>query len=135
MAKKLETGCTGCHGPALIAQQRLDRNAWGREIDKMMRWGAHVQPADREALVDYLARQFNRNRPLPNSSQAVLAGKGSDAFQTYCLGCHDDSLVISRKLEKSGWIGVVDKMMRYGAYVPTERKEELIDYLAGHWGK
>src|SRR5215813_9453052 len=73
MAKKLESACSGCHGLSLIAQQRLDRNGWGREIDKMTRWGAPVQPADRDALVIYLARQFNSNRPLPSSAKAVPA--------------------------------------------------------------
>ena len=135
MAKKLESSCTGCHGLSLIVQQRLDRNGWGREIDKMTRWGAPVQPADRDALVNYLARQFNSNRPLPNSAKAVPEGKGSDLFQTNCLGCHNDSLITSRKLDKTGWAAVVDQMVRWGAYIPPGRKDELIDYLSTHWGK
>ena len=56
MAKKLETTCTGyCHGTSLIAQQRLDRNGWTRELDKMIRWGARVAPEERRGLADYLA--------------------------------------------------------------------------------
>src|SRR5215831_10710122 len=124
MAKKLEATCTGfCHGPSMIAQQRLDRNGWGREVDKMTRWGAPLQPGDRDALIAYLARQFNSNRPLPNSAKFVPYGKGSDVFQNYCQGCHNDSLVTSRKLDKSGWTAVVDQMVRWGAYVPSDRKE------------
>src|SRR5215831_13364161 len=134
MARKLESTCTGCHGPSLIAQQRLDRNGWTREMDKMTRWCAPVQPADRDALINYLARQFNNTRPLPNSARAVPAGPGSDLFQTYCLGCHNESLVAARKLDKTGWTGVVDQMMKWGAYVPSGRKDELIEYLASHWG-
>jgi cytochrome c5 len=135
MAQKLEATCTGCHGPSLIAQQRLDRNGWTREIDKMTRWGAPVQAADRDALINYLARQFSPNRPLPNSSKWVPEGKGSDVFQVYCQSCHNDSLVTSRKLDTSGWTAIVDQMMRFGAYVPSDRKQELIDYLSTHWGK
>jgi cytochrome c5 len=135
MAKKLEATCTGCHGPLLIAQQRLDRNGWAREIDKMTRWGAPVQPADRDALINYFVRQFNSNRPLPNSSKAVPEGAGADVFQNYCQSCHNDSLITSRKLDKAGWTAVVDQMMRWGAYVPTDRKDELIEYLVTHWGK
>ena len=135
MAKKLEATCTSCHGPSLIAQQRLDRNGWTRDIDKMTRWGAPVQAADRDALINYLARQFTPNRPLPNSSKSVPEGKGSDVFQVYCQSCHNDSLVTSRKLDKAGWSGVVDQMIKFGAYVPTDRKEDLIDYLSTHWGK
>src|SRR3954464_11917889 len=91
MATKLEAACSGCHGPSLIAQQRLDRNGWTREVDKMTRWGANVQPADKDALVAYLSRTFSNTRPLPNTSKAVPAGKGADVFQTYCLACHNDS--------------------------------------------
>src|SRR5688572_3712468 len=84
MAKKMEATCTSsCHGASLIAQQRLDRNGWTREVDKMIRWGANVQPTDKEALISYLTQAFNANRPLPNSFKAVPAGKGSDVFQIY----------------------------------------------------
>jgi cytochrome c5 len=136
MAKKMEATCTGfCHGPSLIAQQRLDRNGWTREVDKMTRWGANVQPADKDALVAYLARTFNASRPMPSGTKSVPAGKGSDLFQTYCLACHNDSVVTSRKLSKVGWTAQVDQMIKWGAYVPTNRKDELIDYLLAHWGQ
>jgi len=136
MAKKMETTCTGyCHGPSLIAQQRLDRNGWTREVEKMMRWGAGVAPADKEELINYLARTFNSNRPLPNTFKAVPPGKGSDLFQTYCLGCHDDRPITSRKLDKAAWTRVVEDMIKWGAYVPTSRKAELIDYLTTQWGR
>lgn len=135
MARKMETACTVCHGPSLIAQQRLDRNGWTREVDKMTRWGAAVQPEDRDALIAYLARQFNSSRPLPDSAKTVPEGKGSDVFRLYCQGCHNDSLITSRKLDKSGWTATVGQMMKWGAYVPTDRKDDLIDYLLSHWGK
>jgi hypothetical protein len=136
MARKMEATCTGfCHGPALIAQQRLDRNGWTREVDKMIRWGAAVAPADKDALIIYLARSFGTNRPMPNSFKAVPAGKGSDLYQTYCLACHDDRPMTSRRLDKAGWTGVVDQMIKWGAYVPTARKTELVDYLVTHFGR
>ena len=136
MARKMEATCTGfCHGPALIAQQRIDRNGWTREVDKMIRWGAAVQPADKDALITYLARTFNASRPMPNSSKAVPEGKGSDLFRTYCLSCHDDRAIVSRKVDKPGWTALVDQMMKLGAYVPATRKDELLDYLTLHWGR
>ena len=135
MAKKLETMCTGCHGPSLIAQQRLDRNGWTRELDKMIRWGANVPPADKDLLITYLARTFSVTRPLPNSFKAVPPGKGSDVFQVACLACHDDRLVTSRRLDKAGWTRQVDEMIKLGAFVPTTRKDELIEYLTANWGR
>jgi hypothetical protein len=136
MAKKLETTCTGsCHGPLLIAQQRLDRNGWTRAVDKMIRWGANVGPADKDLLIAYLARTFSVSRPLPNSFKAVPAGKGSDVFQIACLACHDDRLITSRRLDKAGWTHQVDEMIKLGAFVPTARKDDLIEYLTTNWGR
>jgi hypothetical protein len=33
------------------------------------------------------------------------------------------------KRDRTGWTREVEKMINWGAYVPTGRKEELIDYL------
>ena len=46
------------HGLALAAQQRLTREGWGREVDKMVRWGARVAPEERSALVEFLASRW-----------------------------------------------------------------------------
>jgi cytochrome c5 len=46
--------CLGCHGSDLIEQQRLGPAGWEREVEKMIRWGAQVDPADRMPLVAYL---------------------------------------------------------------------------------
>ena len=47
--------CVGCHQADIVEQQRLSRAGWARELDKMIRWGARVDDADREPLIDYLA--------------------------------------------------------------------------------
>lgn len=56
----LERRCLGCHQSDLIEQQRLDRAAWGRELDKMVRWGAAVTDAERGDLLAYLAARFGQ---------------------------------------------------------------------------
>jgi len=48
-------------------QQRLSVAAWGKEVDKMIRWGALVDPADREAFIQYLSVNFP-----PDKAPAVL---------------------------------------------------------------
>lgn len=58
----LEQRCLGCHENDLIAQQRLDRTGWSRELDKMVRWGATIPAAEREALTAYLSTRYGRNR-------------------------------------------------------------------------
>src|SRR5688572_29715031 len=94
MAQKMEQTCLGlCHGASLIAQQRLDRNGWTREIDKMIRWGAVVAAEDKDPLINYLTTLFNTSRPRPNTSKAVPEGRGKDIFQVSCMSCHDDRLI------------------------------------------
>ena len=66
--KALKENCLGCHDMNLIQQQRLARPKWNREVEKMMRWGAPVPAADKEALVDYLFKQFPDSDCPPNKS-------------------------------------------------------------------
>jgi len=55
---KVTAACAECHESRIIVQQRLSKPAWTKEVDKMIRWGALVDPADRDALVDYLSANF-----------------------------------------------------------------------------
>jgi hypothetical protein len=32
-------------------------------VDKMIRWGAVVDPSDRDALIDYFAKNFGPDKP------------------------------------------------------------------------
>jgi DMSO/TMAO reductase YedYZ molybdopterin-dependent catalytic subunit len=57
-AATYETACRACHDEDLSAQQRLTREGWGREVDKMIRWGARVTPDERGPLVDFLASRW-----------------------------------------------------------------------------
>ena len=53
-----ERACRACHADDLVAQQRLTREGWGREVDKMIRWGARVMPEERGPLVEFLASRW-----------------------------------------------------------------------------
>jgi hypothetical protein len=50
--------CLGCHSTEPIRQQRLTREQWNREIDKMAGWGAAVKPEDREGLLSFLSTNY-----------------------------------------------------------------------------
>jgi sulfite oxidase len=54
----LTRSCLTCHERDLIAQQRLARPGWVREVEKMTRWGAQVSEPEKSALVDYLAKRY-----------------------------------------------------------------------------
>jgi hypothetical protein len=63
MQAKATTACLECHEARIILQQRLSKGAWAKEVDKMTKWGAVVDPADHDALIDYLSANFNPDKP------------------------------------------------------------------------
>ena len=63
MQAKATTACLECHEARIILQQRLTKAAWTKEVDKMTKWGAVVDPADRDALIDYLSTNFSPDKP------------------------------------------------------------------------
>jgi hypothetical protein len=63
MQAKATAACLECHEARIILQQRLNKPAWTREVDKMTKWGAVVDAADRDALIDYLSTNFSPDKP------------------------------------------------------------------------
>jgi hypothetical protein len=61
--EKAEAACLTCHETRIIVQQRLTKPAWIKEVDKMIKWGAEVDPKDRDALIDYFSANFGPDRP------------------------------------------------------------------------
>ena len=61
--EKAEAACLTCHEARIIVQQRLSKPAWTKEVDKMMKWGAEVDPKDRDALIDYFSANFGPDQP------------------------------------------------------------------------
>ena len=57
--------CTACHSEMIIAQQGQTREGW----DEMLVWMveemgmAELYEEDRDAILDYLARYYNPDRP------------------------------------------------------------------------
>jgi hypothetical protein len=73
MQQKVTTACTECHESRIILQQRLGKASWAKEVDKMIKWGAVVDPADRSAFIDYLSANFPPDKPpepMPRSAAA-----------------------------------------------------------------
>ena len=71
-----------CHGSPIIVQQRLSKPAWTKEIDKMIRWGALVDPADHDAFVDHLSANF------PPDKSAYVAAKTAPQKASMELASH-----------------------------------------------
>ncbi len=63
MQAKARTACMECHDAHITLQQRLSKGAWTKEVDKMVKWGAVVDPKDRDALIEYLSANFPADKP------------------------------------------------------------------------
>src|SRR5215470_1143182 len=50
--------CVSCHEADVIIAQRLSKQGWTREVEKMIRWGAVASDSEKESLVDYFAANF-----------------------------------------------------------------------------
>jgi cytochrome c5 len=122
--------CLSCHEADLIVMQRLSRQGWSREVDKMIRWGASVAETEKETLVEYLAAHFGP-KPAPGKSGE---SRGKEIFEKSCLVCHEADLTVQQRLSRQGWTREVDKMIRWGAIVADPEKEILIDYLSKNYG-
>jgi hypothetical protein len=76
MQAKATTACLECHEARIILQQRLSKAAWTKEVDKMVKWGAVVDPSDHDALIDYLSSNFSPEQPpyVPPRTAAQKSG-------------------------------------------------------------
>jgi Spy/CpxP family protein refolding chaperone len=73
--EKAEAACLTCHEARIIVQQRLTKPAWTKEMDKMMKWGAEVDPKDREAMIDYLSENFGPDQPVYAAPRTATESK------------------------------------------------------------
>jgi hypothetical protein len=72
---KVTTACTECHESRIILQQRLSKPAWAKEVDKMVKWGAVVDPADRDTFIDYLSVNFPADKPAEPAARTAAEKK------------------------------------------------------------
>jgi len=72
---KVKAACLGCHDSGIIAQQRLGKTAWTKEVDKMTKWGAVVDPGDRDAFIEYLSVNFPADKPPYTAPRTAKAQK------------------------------------------------------------
>ena len=129
-ADVLKSRCVICHEADIITSQKLSLTGWTNSVNKMVRWGSQITPAERDALLPYLAQHF---APKPVASHASTDA-GAATFKRVCLTCHDADIVEQQRLTPTGWTRSVEKMMRWGAAVSDADKQPLVDYLASRFG-
>ena len=129
-ADVLKAKCLSCHEADIIVSQRLSLAAWTRSVDKMVRWGATMTPAEREVLHPYLAANFG---PKPVAAHTANDA-GAATYKRACTTCHETDIIEQQRLTRGRWVGSVDKMIRWGATVSAAEKDALVDYLASRFG-
>jgi mono/diheme cytochrome c family protein len=73
--------------------------------------------------------------PRPGTQIPPLPpGEGRDVAQTHCLACHASEMLLQQQLTETQWRTEVDKMQRWGANVPDEDKDALMQYLVSLFG-
>jgi hypothetical protein len=130
MYGKARAACLGCHDAHIVVQQQLDRRGWTKEVDKMIRWGARVDTADRDALIDYFASHFAPREP---ANPPLAKGPGVEKVGAACLGCHDTGTIAGNPMDRRGWSRTLDLMIRFGATIPPDDRAAILDYLAAHY--
>jgi hypothetical protein len=76
MQAKATTACLECHEARIILQQRLSKGVWTKEVDKMMKWGAVVDPSDHDDLIDYLSVNFSSDQPAYEPPRTAVEKSG-----------------------------------------------------------
>lgn len=62
------------------------------------------------------------------------AGPMKEIADQACLNCHSADLALQQRLTQKQWTSAVDKMVRWGAPLPEDKKASLIAYLVEHFG-
>jgi hypothetical protein len=133
MQGKAVAVCLPCHDARIIVQQRMTRAQWAKNMDKMIRWGAPVEPGDSEGLIDYFARHF----PATESSAQepkLKEAPGVEKARAACLGCHDAGVIVGQRLDRRSWNATISRQIRWGASVPAADREALLNYLVANYG-
>jgi len=74
MQAKIKAACTQCHNATRITEQRLTRQQWSDQLDKMEGLGAVVPASERNAMLAYLTKNFG-----PGKAGAKTAVKKATA--------------------------------------------------------
>jgi cytochrome c553 len=122
--------CLSCHGLDIVRQQRLSRDGWVREVDKMIGWGASVTAAERADILDYLSAEYGISQSAAASADSPAAGQ----LMPRCLECHDMRLIEQQRLSVAGWRREIDKMRNWGARLTEQEADQLSEYLEGRFG-
>jgi mono/diheme cytochrome c family protein len=73
--------------------------------------------------------------PYPIYEPELAAGDGKQEVETYCNTCHSPRYITMQPpLPAGAWADEVNKMVKtYGASIPSDDAEKIIEYLQSHY--
>jgi competence protein ComEA len=71
---KVKAACTACHNVSRITEQHLTRQKWSEELTKMEGLGAVIDDADRDAILNYLTKNFGQEKGGANQATKKSGG-------------------------------------------------------------
>ena len=76
---KVKAACTSCHNTSRITEHHMTRKQWSDELDKMEGLGAVIPDADRDALLNYLTKNFGPQKGGAKNAAKSVVKKSSAA--------------------------------------------------------
>jgi cytochrome c551/c552 len=87
-------------------------------------------------LMTFIAQSEVVKIELPPETAVYKSAPGADLANAQCLTCHSADYASSQPpMPAKFWKGAVDKMIaKYGAPIPTNQVDQIVDYLAVNYG-
>jgi mono/diheme cytochrome c family protein len=139
----LAAACAQCHGLKTITSIRDGSAGWRNNVQEMVLRGAQLTPAETDALVQYLTKNFGPGSPAtpPGAAQEKTAavslpsGPGKELVESRCIACHDLERIATAKRTKDDWDRIVNNMVTRGATATPDEVRTILSYLAAQFGK
>jgi cytochrome c5 len=108
--------------------QGTDRPAATRMVAASSEAAAKLAPPPSAALTARIAAEEQA------ATARLPAGPGRDLVVGNCLICHAATMIEQQHKDTTTWNKTVTQMIAFGAPVPSDRRAELLTYLATHFG-
>ena len=79
MQAKVKAACTSCHNTTRITEQHMTREQWAKQLEKMEGLGAVIEDSDRDAMLNYLTKNFGRGKGTSKDGAKTAARKAGSA--------------------------------------------------------
>jgi len=151
----LTEACVQCHGLRVVRLTRDGTAGWLETVERMVVFGAQLDPGEVDTLVTYLATDFGpgaepmSSGPLPpgavgmqvedtDTGQPMIQlppGEGRELVATLCTSCHDAGRILATRRSDASWSRYVRQMLAQGQIDPAPLQiESMVSYLQAEFG-